>query len=350
MRIALILAGNLYMAPYVRYYTRILDNCGIGYDIIAWNRFGVDEAGVIALDLPASLHRGMIGKLMDYFRYRRFIQSRLSQVHYDKVIVFNIFNALMLAGLLKTRYPRSYIIDIRDHTPAVKAFPRRLLSVLKNAAMAVVSSYGYKRWLPDNIAYVVCHNTITAQPLPSAASPAGQSPCKILTIGAIGYFDANRAMIESLAGDPMFELEFVGSGFAEEMLKDFVAGRGIKNTHFAGRYAKEDEPKFLQGAALISILMDDSLNSKTLMSNRFYLSLIYGIPMMVDDNTEQARWVKQYNLGVIIDKQVDIKQQIMQYLRMYDSEKFDAGRKACLEIIRQDMVDFESTFREFLND
>lgn len=354
MKIALILASNLYMSPYVRYYTELLDNCGIAYDIIAWNRFGVVESGIIALDLPSSLHKSIVGKLIDYLHYRRFVRLQLTEGNYDKVVVFTIANALVLSGFLKARYKNNYVFDIRDYFGAVKYLPARFSAVIQNAALVVISSAGFKRWLPNGHGYLVRHNTNVFNPFPSLAQPVGWAVStrslkyKILTIGAIGYFDANRAMIESLADDPRFDLEFVGSGFAEQMLKDLVSSKGIKNVAFQGRYAKKDEPKFLSEASLLSILIDDSINSVTCMSNRFYLSLVYGIPMMVDSNTEQSRWVEKYNLGVIIDKKKNIKQQIIQFLQTYDNETFDTGRKACLQIIQQDTAEFESKFKAFL--
>jgi len=348
MRIALILASNLYMAPYVRYYTEILEKCGVPYDIIAWNRFGVAEAGVQALNLTSSLHKSIFGKIIDYVRYKRFVKSKLVEGNYDKVVVFTIVNALMLFPFLKARYRNNYVFDIRDYSVALKYFRARLSAAIQDAALVVISSAGFKRWLPKDNTYVIRHNTNVFRPLDTLVKIKGQTKYKILTIGAIGYYDANRALIEHLADSPMFELEFVGSGYAEQMLKDFVASRGIKNVSFLGRYAKEDEPKYLQGAALISILMDDSINSITCMSNRFYLSVVYGIPMIVNSNSEQGTCAEKYNLGIVIDKKSDIKKQIIRYLRMFDNEIFDIGRKAYLEIVQNDLDEFELKFKKFL--
>lgn len=348
MRIALILASNLYMSPYVRYYTEILDKIGVSYGIVSWNRFGVEEHGVAAFDLTSPLNRNIVGKMIDSFRYCRFVKSQLRQGVYDKLVVFTLQNALMLYPFLKKRYTHNYIVDIRDYSVAQKFFGHRLPGTIQNAVMAVISSGGYKAWLPQASNYVIGHNTSAFSPLEMRARIEGQTTYKILTIGAIVYYDANRILIEQLADVPMFELEFVGTGYAEQMLKDFAASHKIKNVSFQGRYAKQDEPKFLEDAALISILIDDSLNSMTLMSNRFYLSVVHGIPMMVDGGTEQAKWVRKFNLGVVIDRKFGIKEQIIQYLQTFDCEKYDVGRKACLQIIQQDVAKFESKFKEFL--
>ena len=43
MKVALILPGSIWYAPYVRIYTRILDEQNVNYSIISWNREGDDE-------------------------------------------------------------------------------------------------------------------------------------------------------------------------------------------------------------------------------------------------------------------------------------------------------------------
>lgn len=348
MRVGLILSTNLFMSPYVRYYTRILEACGVEFDILCWNRHSVDEPGVMSLDLPSSLHRGIVGKVMDYIRYWQFVRRRLLAGQYDKVVVFTVANGLLFAGLLQRHFAGRYAVDIRDYFAGVRYFPARWRRTVRGAALAVISSGGFRAWLPDGAAYTMGHNMAAVEPLAPAADIAGQTRYRILTLGAIGYFDANRAMIDALAGDGRFEMEFVGTGYASQMLREYAAGRGVGNVRFGGRYDKADEPALLAGASLLGILIDDSVNSKTCMANRFYLSVVYGVPMMVDSGTEQARWVEQYNLGVIIDKQSDIRQQILCYLQAYDADKFDAGRKACLEVIRQDNAEFESKLKKFL--
>jgi hypothetical protein len=348
MRVSLVLASNLFASPYIRYYTEILDGMGVTYDIISWNRFGVKEDGVQAFDLTSRLDKNIVGKMTDSFRYCRFVKSRLRRGAYDKLVIFTLQNALMLCPFLKKHYVGNYVIDIRDHSVVQRLFGFRLMPAIQNAAMTVISSPGYKAWLPQASRYVIGHNTSALEPLEMRAGIEGRTTYKILTIGAIGYYDVNRAMIEQLADSPMFELEFIGSGIAAQMLEDFVSRHRIGNVRFQGRYAKQDEPGFLDGAALISILIDDSLNSITCMSNRFYLSLIYGIPMMVDSGTEQARWVEKYNLGLVIGKKSDLKEQITRYLQTFDRDRFDAGRKACLQVVQQEKQVFRARFRAFL--
>lgn len=348
MRIALILASNLSASPYVRYYIDVLDRVGVTYDIITWDRFGLDEPGVQAFNLKSRLDKGTVGKMLDSVRYCRFVKSRLLAANYDRLVVFTLQNALMLCPFLERCYSGRYTIDIRDYSVIKKLLGFRLPRAICHSAMTVISSHGYKSWLPQAGSYCVSHNTAICEPRESLARIEGQPRYKILTIGAIGYYEANRALIEGLADVPDFELEFVGSGIAEQPLKDFVSGRNIRNVAFKGRYAKEDEPRLLEGAAMMGILIDSSLNSRTCMSNRFYLSVVYGIPMIVDADTEQTKWVEQYGLGVVIDKSLCLREQLSKYLRTFDREKFDNGRKACLQVIENENRQFVAGFEAFI--
>ena len=357
MRIALIISGNLYMAPYIRYYTEILDKCSIPYDIISWDRLGVEEAGVQAFNLKSTEARSFFGKMIDYICYQRFVKAKLAEGNYNKVIIFTILNTLLLFGLLKKRYRNNYLFDIRDSSVMLKFSWARMSAAVQNAAMVVISSPGFKRWLPQGVSYFIRHNTNISMPLDMLANIEGQTTYKILTIGSLRDFEANRTLIEQLGNSPIFELEYRGSGLAEPLLKDFVTSNGITNVKFFGRYPvlplrsglKEDEAKYLQGVSFINILTNEDINSMTLITNRFYLSVIYGVPMMVNSGTEQARWAEKYNLGVIIDKNSGIKEQLIQYLKDFSPEKFDVGRKVCLQIVQQDIEEFEVRFKEFLS-
>jgi len=341
-RVAIIIMCNLYAAPYVRYYTNILEQLNIPYDIISWNRSGTEEAGVLAFNLKE--HKSRFFRIIDYIRYRNFVKSKLAEGAYGKVIIPTIFVMLLIFRFLKTKFRNNYIFDIRDYCIVLKLkyFRDKLDAAIRNAALVVISSEGFKQWLPKDASYLIGHNVATAERLGTLVNIEGNATYKILTIGFLKHFNAYRALTEALADDPAFELEFVGTGYHEQMLRDFVASRNITNVSLHGRYAKEDEPKFLEKVSLVNILTVEDINTVTLMTNRFYLSLSYGVPMMVYENTEQARWVEKYNLGVVIKKQSDMKEQIIHYLTTFDSEQFNAGCITCLQRIERDIQAFEA--------
>lgn len=346
--VAIIIMCNLCAAPYVRYYTNILEQFDISYDIISWNRSGVEEADVLAFNLKE--HKSRFFRILDYIRYRNFVKSKLAEGKYDKVIIPTIFIMLLIFPFLKSKYKNNYIFDIRDYCIVLKLkyFRAKLDAAIRNAALVVISSDGFKQWLPEDIHYLIGHNTATARQLDTLVDIEEKATYKILTIGFLKHFKAYRALTEALADDPAFELEFVGTGYHEQVIRDFVASRNITNVSFQGRYAKQDEPEYLKGTSLMNILTVEDINTITLMTNRFYLSLSYGIPMMVYENTEQARWVEKYNLGVVINKQLDMKEQIMRYLTAFDNERFNTGRIACLQRVEQDIQAFEAGVKSYL--
>ena len=97
--VAIIIMCNLCAAPYVRYYTNILKQFDISYDIISWNRSGVEEADVLAFNLKE--HKSRFFRILDYIRYRNFVKSKLAEGKYDKVIIPTIFIMLLIFPFLK---------------------------------------------------------------------------------------------------------------------------------------------------------------------------------------------------------------------------------------------------------
>lgn len=352
MRVALVLSGNQFDSPYIQYYTKILEQYSIPYDIIFWDRLGVGEVGSHVFNLKTSVQKGVFCKIAGFIRYRKFVKSKLIEGDYDKVVVFTVSNTLMLSSFLKARYKNKYVFDIRDYSVILKCFcfRSRFFETLKNSAFVVISSAGFRQWLPKGIEYIIGHNTSIAKPLDMLARIEGEKRYKILTIGSLSNYQANRVLVDQLGNSQIFDLDYVGSGPAESSLKEYVINGGIKNVKLFGRYLKEDEPKYLRGVALISILIDENVNSLTCMANRFYLSLVYGIPMIVNDHSEQARLVELYNLGVVIKKDLDIKTQIVQYLQAFDCNSFDIGRRNCLGMIQKDMDEFEAKFKRYVLD
>ena len=54
----------------------------------------------------------------------------------------------------------------------------------------------------------------------------------------------------------------------------------ISNVVFTGKYNSEQEKYYYEDSSFINILLGKSLNSRTLMPNRFYNSLLYYKPMI----------------------------------------------------------------------
>ena len=113
MKVALVLPGSIWFAPYVRIYTRLLDKLSCSYYIVSWNREGDDK--------PEGFQYNVICKqghvsasLSSYLGYVKFVKRSLLREKFDRVIVFGPQMACLLSFFLLFKYRGRYMIDYRD--------------------------------------------------------------------------------------------------------------------------------------------------------------------------------------------------------------------------------------------
>ena len=145
MKIALICPSNMLYMPYVDNYEAILKANEINYTIVNWDRFSIEkESEFIYRDKKIGHQRNYF----DYYKYYRFVLKILKNNRFDKVIVFGLQMAYFLNKYLIKNYKGNYIIDIRDYNKIIKIF--NPAKIIKNSAVTVISSPGYKQWLPES--------------------------------------------------------------------------------------------------------------------------------------------------------------------------------------------------------
>ncbi|MDA8769874.1 hypothetical protein N9M75_03370, partial [Schleiferiaceae bacterium] len=129
---------------------------------------------------------------------------------------------------------------------------------------------------------------------------------------------------------------FIGSGSAYGKLKLYVDQESISNVYFHGPYSKEEEVGLLAGTTMINNFTNDDMNSRTLATNRFYLSVVLALPMIVREGTHQGELCKKYNLGCVIDPETSIPEQLLVYVASFDYEIYNQGRYSFLELVKRD--------------
>lgn len=97
----------------------------------------------------------------------------------------------------------------------------------------------------------------------------------------------------------------------------------------------------MKNVDFINILLPDTLSFNTPLSNRFYLSLIYRKPMIVNEESIQAKYVLKYKLGIVIKKGDNIYEKICEYVKTFDQNIFLWGCDTLLKEIKVDIDEFE---------
>jgi hypothetical protein len=262
--------------------------------------------------------------------------------------MFFIFFLKRAAFLLQNRY----IFDIRDYSPLLRIpFTKNILAkLLKNSYGNVISSEGFKNWLPLNYKYIVAHNTNNNELYNQASFKSIDEPYIVLTIGALRDFEANKQVIMSLKNDPRFILVFAGDGIAYKPLLDFVKAQRINNVRFTGRYLKNEELNIVKNSDFINVFLPLDKLSSHLMTNRFYLAVNNRKPMIINDGCFQAEITHKYNLGVIIKDRQNLKTEFLHYIKNFNKQLFEKGCSDFTSVVLKEQDIFENLIEKFVKD
>lgn len=345
MKIALICPSNMLYMPYVDNYEVILKANEINYTIVNWDRFSIEkESEFIYRDKKIGHQRNYF----DYYKYYRFVLKILKNNRFDKVIVFGLQMAYFLNKYLIKNYKGNYIIDIRDYNKIIKIF--NPAKIIKNSAVTVISSPGYKQWLPESKKYMVNHNIqlIDLNELHEPHIINKTSKINISFIGAIRDMKINIDLINSLANNDYIDLYYHGEGDINKKLLQHLLNNNINNVKFTGRYVREDEENLYMQSDFINILRyNDSINNYTALPNRLYKSAFYGKPVIAFEETYLANITKEHNLGLVLKSLENIKEDIESYLANFNIKEYDKGREAFIEKVIEENKCFKGTLESF---
>ena len=358
MKVALILPGSLWYAPYVRIYTRLLDSHGVDYAVISWNREGDDHAEGFQYQVACPQAHGS-ASFSSYRGYISFIRRTLREQGFDRLIVFGPQMTCLLAPLLLTRYRHRYIIDYRDLSIEQRLGFRQLFTLMLRFSQAnVVSSPGFIPYLPKGD-YLLSHN-LNAEAYkaykthetnksckPSESYKSCELPVVVLTIGAIRDTEQNLEVVKALGNREGFTLRFVGKGHAAPIIEDYCKENGIKNIEFTGFYQKEEESRFVDESTVMNIFYPRVVTHDTALSNRFYLSLVHKRPMIVTRGTTQGDYAERYGVGIAVDDCNGLDVRISEFLAQ-DRKAYEQRCDKLLKSFMEDQRKFEITVEQFV--
>ena len=342
-KIALVLPGSIWYAPYVRNYTRILDENKIEYAIISWNREGDDKPEGFQYDALCENGHGSAG-FAAYKGYVKFIKRTIKEQGFDRIIVFGPQMACLLCTYLLTHFRGRYMIDYRDLSIEQKVGFKQLFAVmLKFSCANVISSPGFKRCLPDRD-YFLSHNfdvnAVKAALENNTDEKAfnTQRGIDVLTIGAIRDFSSNIEVTKALVNQEGFSLRFVGRGQGTvERLKAYCEEMKAKNVTFVSSYKKPEEAGYVKDSTFMNIFYPRVVTHDTALSNRFYNSLIYRKPMIVTKDTCQGDYAEKYNVGISLSDCGNLITALLDFLK----QDYTEYAKRCDGLLRDFLKDQE---------
>lgn len=342
MKIALIGPSNLLYMPYVNNYTKILNDIEIEYDIINWDRFNIKNENV-AYQYKDNKY-GHQRNLLDYYKFSRFVTRILKKGKYKKVIIFGIQLTFLLKNILIKDYSNEYIIDIRDRNKIIKFF--NISKIINHSIATVLSSQGYKSWLPDSNKYITNHNT-QIDTLDDLKNKNGvvrnNKKISLSFIGAVRDYKVNIKLIDSLKNSSNINLFFHGEGPANEMLLEYIKTHKVENAYVTGRYKGYQEDALYESSDLINVLRyNEGINNRTALPNRLYKSVIYGKLLVALPGTYLSKLISEYELGLVLNALENVEQQIINYISEFDKNKYEKKRRVFMKRIITENKEFRN--------
>lgn len=346
MKIALICPSNKLYMPYVKNYEHILMEQKIDYDMMNWDRFHIEEESRNTYrDEKAGHQRGFF----DYLKYKRFIIQRLNNQKYDKLIIFGIQLTYFLKETLLESFNGKFIVDIRDYNKILHFFD--IGKIIEASDHIVLSSSGYKKWLPKSDKYVINHNTQITSMIEMVPAQAVFSKEKVslTNIGATRDYKVNRKLLYKLKNKERFHLNYHGEGEINALLKRYLNENHISNASVTGRYTAEEEASFYENSDLINVFrLNDSINNRTALPNRLYKAALYGKPLVTLKGSYLAEQILTYQLGIVADTLENIDQLIIEYIRDFDLQVYRQGRIDFFSKVIEENTIFKNNVLTFL--
>lgn len=343
IKVALILPGSIWYAPYVRIYTRILDAQKTEYAIISWNREGDDKPeGFQYNEISCNGHGS--ANFLSYCRYINYIKKIIKEQRFTHVIVFGPQITCLLSTYLLRHFRYRYIIDYRDLSIEQKIGFRQLFSVMLRFSFAnVISSPGFRRCLP-NVKYYLSHNFDVNAVNKTLNNKIEENQFNIdngidvLTIGAIRDYSSNIEVTKALVNENGFSLRFIGRGHGTvEKLQGYCNKSNAKNVTFVDSYDKPEEANYVKTSTFLNIFYPRIITHDTALSNRFYNSLIYHRPMIVTKDTCQGDFAEKYNVGIAVSNCNNLTKELKNFIE----QDYKEYTKRCDILLREFLKDQE---------
>ncbi|MDF2544131.1 MAG: hypothetical protein K0S47_3849 [Herbinix sp.] len=307
MRIGIIAANNIRYSPYIFFYTKILDEAKINYELIIPDRNPdlKDSFESVVHILPWN---NKYSSIVNYLKYSKNVKSFVKKKKYEFLIVLTTVNAVFCSGWLKDKYAGKYLVDIRDYTyENNKIYYYLEKKSVKNSFLNVISSEKFKLFLPES-RYLVCHNINT--PYDGVDYKFKKKSGKIVIgyVGAVSYKDQCIRLMQLVDHDERFEFHIYGAGVAIDIVRQYANSLRNSRIQLYGIYDPSEKDSIIQA---VDILFNAYGNGTPLLdyalSNKLYDSMYYHKPLLTSPKTsmEELGGCLAYSLDLCTENSLD---------------------------------------------
>lgn len=330
---------DLNFIPYLNKYMEILTANNEEFEVIFWKRMKNEDSfsfNTVEFVLETDLSKGKASKIVGFMKYRNFLTKTLKSKNYDRLIVLSTLAGALISDVLTRDYKNKFIFDIRDYTYEHFWLFRKIENkVIKASYMTVLSSDGFRSFLPNSDKYILCHNFLSEEIDENRVfKKEYESELKLTFIGAVRHFEIDKSVVDAFSNDNRFKVIFHGYGATYEKLLNYCQNRNVKLT---GRYYRNQKADLLDDANIINSYYDHSkIVNKYAISNKFYDAAIYRKPLWANPETFMGKLAIEKGIG--IDCSIDPNKMFIEYEKI-DEQAFDQScRKVVDEIMKDEDV------------
>lgn len=325
MRVLFLLADNVYLTPYLQYYTNILRKMNIKYKIFFWdknNNENINDKHYIRFTYNTERK---IKKIYGYYKFRKSILKLIKKENFDIIVPLHPIVSFILANVLVNEYRKRYVYDIRDYSYE-KYFWYRLTEkkLARNSMINIISSKGYKNFLPEE-EYFVTHNipNISQNELDKHKqlnNPRGK--INISYIGLIRFMDQNKKVLNFFKNDERFHLNFIGTN--AKQLQNYCDKNDIRNVTLIDTFDSKDTLNYYDNTDVIMNLYGNHTPLLDYaLSNKLYYSACLYKPILVCEDTYMELVSKKYEIGYSLPmKSTKEKEKLYEWLINMNRKKF----------------------------
>lgn len=350
-RICFVSLGNVYLSPYLKQYTNIIND---NYDIIYWDRENLNET-ILGSNINvyrfSKSFKNKATKIAGYALYRQYVKRILSKSDYDCVIFLQTLGAIIIGRYLVKEYHMRYVIDIRDYSYEGNKYIYSLeKKLIMNSKFCIISSEGYKKFLPKQD-YIITHNIRELDKTQVAKIKNRAKERAVLNIAFIGYVnyqEQHKKLLLNLKNDNRFIMTFIGTRALE--LKKFCEKNAITNVRFGDRFNPDEMLTLYEDVDLVNNLYGNHTPILDYaLSNKLYFAAELNIPILTCSDTFMSEISHKYSFGIDVDVNNPNCGDILfdEYKRI-DWERFSIGCQNFLDKVHHEQGIYADKIRELI--
>ena len=339
--------------PYAQPYLDVFSNQNIDYRIIYWNRNVTKENEFndkeIFFNLECPNGGNKVKKIFKMLSYAKFIRKEMRKEIYGKIVVLTTVPGIMTFDILLNKYKGKYIYDIRDYTNEKNPIYFFIENkIIDNSFKTIISSLGFKQFLPKNRDYQVAHNISNNEEQDvTNINPLTSEKLVIGFVGNVRYENENIKLVDSLKGNKQMTFDYWGN-VNNDFSKENLIERS-KRVKFHGSFSNKDKAKIYEKISFINAIYgNESLEVTTALPNRLYDALIFKKPILTSKGTFLGEIVEKNGIGIAIDLDKDnVKNKLDLYIENFDYEKFKDICNQLLTSYVEEQSEFERQICKF---